>query len=192
MAADALRRGGAEALREFTETHGPTALAWAIRLGVPEDDPAQVARRGLQRSLRRLDRFSGDTPMEVWVFQNLRVELRRARWRAAARRWLPRGAAAAPTVIGRQALVLRRRRRVQAALARLPIDQREAVVLVELEGRTAGQAAEMLGCRPGEVLARVAAARPALDALLADLGVAGGDREGGRVLELRRHDGEAP
>lgn len=191
MAAEALRQGGADELSRFYREYGAMALAWAIRLGVPGDDPAPIAQQALARSVRRIRRFGGAVPMEAWVYWNLAVVLRRARWRSVARAWLPVGRDRDARPMGRAALLLRRRLRVVEALATLPRAQREAAVLIDLEGRTAESAAVLLR-RPSEaVVADLAAARPAIDRLMTELGLTPTDpgERGGRVLEMPRRPG---
>jgi RNA polymerase sigma-70 factor (ECF subfamily) len=64
-----------------------------------------------------------------------------------------------------------RRRAVGRALAGLPAEQRESVVLVDVVGCTAREAAELIGCPRGTVLARVHRGRRRLVALLESEGV---------------------
>jgi RNA polymerase sigma-70 factor (ECF subfamily) len=52
------------------------------------------------------------------------------------------------------------------ALSKLPIEQREAIVLVGAEGFTYDEAAKICGCASGTVKSRVSRARKSLSALL--------------------------
>ena len=62
-----------------------------------------------------------------------------------------------------------RRRQVLTALATLPAPQRAAIVLVDLEGYSVAEAAEVLDCRPGTVKSRCSRGRAALAGLLRPL-----------------------
>jgi RNA polymerase sigma-70 factor, ECF subfamily len=64
--------------------------------------------------------------------------------------------------------------RVAGCLARLPEPQRVCIVLVDVAGYTAMEAAEVLGCPRGTVLARVHRGRRRLARLLAEAGVSHG------------------
>ena len=64
--------------------------------------------------------------------------------------------------------------KVARCLALLPEPQRECIVLVDVAGYTAREAAEALGCPRGTVLARVHRGRRRLARLLAEEGVAHG------------------
>lgn len=58
--------------------------------------------------------------------------------------------------------------RIRVGLARLPAPQRQAIALMDLSGFTASEAAALLGCPRGTVLARVHRGRKALAALLTE------------------------
>ena len=64
--------------------------------------------------------------------------------------------------------------KVARCLALLPEPQRECIVLVDVAGYTAREAAEALGCPRGTVLARVHRGRRRLAQLLAEAGVSHG------------------
>jgi len=63
---------------------------------------------------------------------------------------------------------------VSACLAILPEPQRQCIVLMDVAGYTAREAAEVLGCPRGTVLARVHRGRRRLAGLLTEAGVAHG------------------
>ena len=65
-------------------------------------------------------------------------------------------------------------REVRRCLAMLPETQRLSIVLMDLAGYTAREAAEVLGCPRGTVLARVHRGRRKLAQLLAESGVSHG------------------
>jgi RNA polymerase sigma-70 factor (ECF subfamily) len=60
---------------------------------------------------------------------------------------------------------------IARALARLPLEQRTCVVLVDLGGLTYREAADILGCPRGTVLARVHRGRRRVAGLLAQEGI---------------------
>ena len=59
---------------------------------------------------------------------------------------------------------------VQAALARLSVEQRVALVLVDMQGHSVDEAARILGCAPGTVKSRCSRGRARLAVLLGHLG----------------------
>ena len=57
---------------------------------------------------------------------------------------------------------------VDRAMARLPEEQREALLLVMVEGRSYKEAAEIVGCPVGTLNSRLVRGRDALLAMLGD------------------------
>ena len=70
---------------------------------------------------------------------------------------------------------------VQAALARLPEEQREALILVGAAGFAYHEAAALCGCAVGTIKSRVARARRALAAILGEPGPGASDANDGRA-----------
>ena len=183
---EALRRGDSNTLHAFYETYAPTVLAWAIRLGGPHLDPEALTQKAFARALRRLHRANCAMGLAGWLFKSLQAELKWARWRSLFARLFGLHRPEAPAQGAGEALTLRRRSRVQEALGRLPVNAREVVVLVELEGRSVDQAAALLDITPQAVLGRLAASRPRLERALEQAGIRDLQPRGGRVFRLPR------
>lgn len=173
---------------------------WAVALrtmGNPAD-----AEDGLQDAMvaafRRAGSFRGDSAVTTWLHRvvvNACLDrIRAAKVRAADA--LPddldehaaRGATTVATEAGPEelALVAERRRSVLDALGALPAEQRAALVLVDMEGHSVLEAAEILGCAVGTVKSRCSRGRQRLAVLLAPLAptVPGpGNPPGGRDVE---------
>lgn len=157
---------------------------WAVALrttGNPE-----TAADGLQEAMisafRRAGSFRGDAQVGTWLHRvvvNACLDLlRRQQVRRADplpedldRLELRAAAPTPPAATDPAELHLRseRARLVQAALARLPEEQRAAVVLVDMEGYAVAEVAELLDCAVGTVKSRCSRARARLGVLLADL-----------------------
>jgi RNA polymerase sigma-70 factor (ECF subfamily) len=180
---DALRRGEPLALDAFYREHARQVLGWAIRLGGPQVDPEDIAHEVFAIAFRKLRGFRGDAQPSTWLFVITRNVIANARRRAAIRRFvgLETGMDELPSPDDRQDDDLersRRRRQVQAALERLKAPQREVLVLMDLEGRTAPEAAEMLGIPEGTAYSRLFYARRAFRDALAQSGVTSWDTAG--------------
>lgn len=183
---------------------------WGVALrtmGNPED-----AADGLQDALvaayRRAGSFRGDAAVTTWLHRvvvNACLDrLRAAKVRAAQP--LPdqldeygeRGAlvSAAPAAEdpAEAAVAAERRRLVLQALATLPAEQRAALVLVDMEGYSVTEVAQMLECAEGTVKSRCSRGRARLAGLLQALRppVIGEQRHGNPSSERAVPSGEAP
>ena len=129
------------------------------------DDLVQVA---LERALARAGQWRPDARLDAWVFGILRnawLDELRSRTRGQ-RIFAPEeaGALVGEATMERQGDVMS----VNAAMARLPDEQREVVALVLVEGLSYREAAELLEVPMGTVTSRLARARAALQAHLGE------------------------
>ncbi len=119
----------------------------------------------VERALRHLDRFEPGTDLGAWIARivhNLHVN---RRLQDANRRRLVERAPRQGAVSGRQLerLLLRDAAR---ALDALRDQEREAVVLVGLQGVDYAEAARALGCPPGTVRSRASKGRARMRAMV--------------------------
>ncbi|WP_210650979.1 RNA polymerase sigma factor SigM [Nocardioides sp. SYSU D00065] len=178
--------GDAEAFGVLFARHRDRLWAVALRtMGNPED-AADGLQDGMVAAFRRAGSFRGEAAVTTWLHRVV-VNACLDRMRAAKIRRLEalpddvedRGTLVATAVHDDQpdeaAEDSERRRRVLAALATLPPDQRAALVLVDMEGYPVAEVAQMLGCAEGTVKSRCARGRTRLATLLADLHHPAGD-----------------
>jgi len=171
----------AELERQFAallDSHRERALRLAWRLVGGDDAAAEdVTQEAFIRAWRGLPRFRGEAQLSTWLY---RIVVRQAanhrRWRGVRERW---GGAfpdeppdPRPRATGDPGL----RRRIASALETLSRGQREAFVLVHLEGFTVNEASEVLGKAPGTVKSHL---HRALEKLRAELGDLRNDLSGG-------------
>jgi RNA polymerase sigma-70 factor, ECF subfamily len=178
--------GDTEAFGELFARHRDRLWAVALRtMGNPED-AADGLQDGMVAAFRRAGSFRGEAAVTTWLHRVV-VNACLDRIRASRIRRLDplpddvedRGRLVATAVADDHpevaAVVAERRRRVLAALATLPADQRAALVLVDMEGYPVSEVAQMLGCAEGTVKSRCSRGRTRLAGLLADLHHAAGD-----------------
>ena len=181
----ALRAGGAEALDRFYRHHASRVLSWSIRLAGPNLDPEDIAQEVFATALQRVEKFRGDSSVNTWLFGITRNIIANHRRRLRWRRLIGLSEIPEPVSPNGDAEVaverMRLRRKVQRALERLPQKQREALVLVDLEERTAVEAGAMLQLPVGTIYSRLHHARRAFAKALAHEGVTM-DRKKGRGL----------
>jgi RNA polymerase sigma-70 factor, ECF subfamily len=117
-----------------------------------------VAQETFLRAFHRLPTFTFQAKFSTWLFQIARnagideLRSRQRRTRLASVAPPPRPSAAPPEA----------RAEIEAALASLPIDLREAVVLVEVLGLRYREVALVLGVPEGTVKSRMFSARSRL------------------------------
>jgi RNA polymerase sigma-70 factor (ECF subfamily) len=169
--AELLRRhvdGDRDAFGELFSRHRDRLWAVAVRtLGDP-DKAADALQDAMIAAFRRAGSFRGDSAVTTWLHRvvvNACLDLvRRQRVRAAEplpaapARGLVRASPPAPD----PAEQLTERTAVLTALRSLPIEQRQAIVLVDMEGYSVAEAAQILDCAPGTVKSRCARGRARL------------------------------
>lgn len=153
----------------FVASHRERAvrLAWRLvggDLAAAED----VAQDAFVRAYRALGRFRGEAALGTWFYRILvRQAAHHRRWRAVRDRFgareVPEPAVAG--VHGDPGL----RRRILRALEKLTRAQREAFVLVHLEGFSVRESAELLGKSQGTLKSHLHRALRSLRQDLADL-----------------------
>lgn len=130
------------------------------------DDLVQVV---VERALLRLDQFQPGTRLDAWLcamMRNAFIDEARARTRRG-KTFVPEDDGADVGEAARadgQLDVLD----VQAAMARLPEEQRSAIALVCVEGLAYREAAEVLGVPMGTLTSRLARGREALERMLGE------------------------
>ena len=145
----------------------PSVRAFAISL---TNDPVRaddLVQDTLMRAWSHANRFESGTNINAWLFTILR-NLFHSEYRKTKRE--------VEDVNGLYALRLRSApeqpghldfQDLQLALARLPAEQREALILVGAEGFSYEETAEICGCAVGTIKSRVNRARSRLAQLLA-------------------------
>jgi RNA polymerase sigma-70 factor (ECF subfamily) len=127
------------------------------------DDAVQIA---VERALLRLDQWRSDTRLDGWLFKILRNA-----WIDEVRARARRAKILMPEEAGEQIGEATMEREIdrwsaEAALSRLPEDQRLAVSLVLVEGLSYKDAAEVLDVPLGTLTSRLARGREALQEML--------------------------
>ncbi|MEO5665553.1 MAG: RNA polymerase sigma factor SigM [Nocardioides sp.] len=172
--------GDAEAFGELFSRHRDRLWAVALRtMGNPED-AADGLQEGMIAAFRRAGSFRGDAAVTTWLHRVV-VNACLDRLRAMkVRRADPlpddledradRGSLVSSTDAELDPAELtvadERRRTVLAALKTLAADQRAALVLVDMEGYSVAEAAQMLGVAEGTVKSRCFRGRAKLAPLL--------------------------
>ncbi|WFE25659.1 RNA polymerase sigma factor SigM [Solwaraspora sp. WMMD791] len=167
--------GDPEAFAELVNRHRDRLWAVALRTVGDREEAADALQDALLSAHRGAARFRGDSAVTTWLHRivvNACLDrLRRRRTHPTVP--LPDGShdddgvrgvePAAPAVDHDTALVVRQ------ALAELPVEQRAALILVDVQGYPVAEVAVLLGVAEGTVKSRCARGRARLAGLLGHL-----------------------
>lgn len=183
--------GDNEAFGTLFARHRDRLWAVALRTTGDPEEAADALQDALIAAFRRADSYRGDAAVTTWLHRivvnscldRLRrrrvrqadplpddLDERAGRGRVTSVTTTPDGAAVSPyaAVVDPADLAVDHERRaaVLAALGTLPLDQRAALVLVDMEGYSVEETARILDCAPGTVKSRCSRGRARLLPLL--------------------------
>src|SRR6201989_1994321 len=162
----------------------PSLRAFAISLCGNVDRADDLGQETLLRAMANIDSFQPGTNMSAWLFTILR-NLFRSEYRKRRREVADSEGTYAETLKTQPKQTSRVEfEEFRTALAKLPADQREALILVGASGFSYEEAAGICGCAVGTIKSRVNRARTRLAALMliGSVGEFGPDRELKAVL----------
>jgi RNA polymerase sigma-70 factor (ECF subfamily) len=169
--------GDRAALDELFRRYRAVAYRVAYRLLGREADALDAVQDGFVKALTNLDRFRGHSSFKTWLLRivsNAALDVGRQRRRDGRARQAEPGDPPdrfGPADLPPPDAELARaelRRKIDAALVRLPEGQRQTFVLHVDGGLSYRQVAEAMGISIGTVMSRLFYARQKLKALLAD------------------------
>jgi RNA polymerase sigma-70 factor (ECF subfamily) len=166
--------GDEAACTELVSEHQRMVIQLAMNLLGDRDEAVDLSQEVFLRVFRTIHRFRGQSSLRTWIY---RIAVNQARnrhrfWRRRHRadqvsldehlathgEFVSEGDATPERVLAQKELAAR----LQAALDRLPFDQRTAIVLREIDGLSYDEIAFSLGLAIGTVKSRLTRARQAL------------------------------
>lgn len=155
--------GDAEAFGELFSRHRDRLWAVALRTAASPEDAADALQDAMVSAFRRAGSFRGEAAVTTWLHRivvNACLDQHRRRARRPTTAWienLHEVAHATDDVSNRELQI-----ELERALAQLPVDQRAAIVLVDVQGYSVDDASSILGCPVGTVKSRCARGRAKL------------------------------
>jgi len=188
----AARAGDEEALEALLAHHEQQVFRFGLRMCGNEEDARDVLQETLLALFRGVRQLRGEAQLSTWLYQVARSFCTKARRRAAGEpprhESLEGDAARAVSVPDsgpdEQAHAREMARVIQEALLAIPESQREVVLLRDVEGLTAEEAARVVGIEVGALKSRLHRARLAMQERLAVL--LGSDAGDSACPELKR------
>lgn len=165
----AAQAGDRRAIDELLARYEEPIYRFGLRMCGDEESAREVLQETMLAAFRNLPGFRGEAALSTWLFQIARS------FCIKERRGVPRTTpldAEAPSQTPPPDMQVHARQIGQAlaeAIASLPTEQREVLVLRDVEGLSAQEAAEVVGVEIGALKSRLHRARMALRARLANV-----------------------
>ncbi|HEX4874989.1 MAG TPA: RNA polymerase sigma factor [Sphingorhabdus sp.] len=147
----------------------PRLRRFAIGLAGHPADGDDLCQMTIERALSRREQWQDGTRLDSWAYRimrNIWIDESRARQRRG-QTFVDEDAGLLVGADGAQEARMELGD-IDRAMARLPEEQREAVLLVMVEGYSYKEAAEIVGCPVGTLNSRLVRGRDALMALLGE------------------------
>ncbi|MDF1833313.1 MAG: RNA polymerase sigma factor [Alteraurantiacibacter sp. bin_em_oilr2.035] len=147
----------------------PRLRRFAAGLAGNEADGDDLCQMTVERALTNREKWAEGTRLDSWMYRimrNLWIDETRAKGRRS-QTFVAEEAGMAVGGVGAQEATVELSN-VDRAMQHLPEDQREAVLLVMVEGYAYKEAAAIIGCPVGTLNSRLVRGRDALLALLED------------------------
>jgi len=155
----------------------PRLRRFAAGLAGSTQEGDDIVQAACLRALERYRQWQPGTQLDRWMFRivrNIWLDRRKSAWSQRVRSDPELLAGVADRSLEKELEARDEFTRARAAIAALPAPQREALLLVSVEGLTYEATAELLGIPLGTVMSRVARARVAVARLVR------GDRDSDR------------
>ncbi|MCY1077838.1 sigma-70 family RNA polymerase sigma factor [Archangium lansingense] len=164
---EAARSGDDKAVDELLARHEKQVYRFGLRMCGSEEDAKEVLQETLLAAFRGIHAFRGDAALSTWLFQVARTHcLRLRRPRAGApEEFQPLDSPAATDVAAADATpdmashARQMGEMLQAAILALPEAQREVLILRDVEGLSAEEAAQVVGIEVRALKSRLHRAR---------------------------------
>jgi len=159
------------AFTELVRRHRDRMWALALRTLSDPDDAADAVQDAFISAFRSASGFRGQSQVTTWLHRIVvNACLDRLRRRQARPTWpLPDTGPGEPALALDAMADWEHRLAVDDALGALPVEQRAAIVLVDVEGYSVAETALMLGVAVGTIKSRCARGRARLATLLGHL-----------------------
>lgn len=159
---EAARAGDRRAIDELLARYEQPIYRFGLRMCGDEESAREVLQETMLAAFRNLPGFRGQAALSTWLYQIARSfcikERRGTRPQTTLDEQMPDAAAPPDAQVHARQIGAA----LSAAIAALPADQREAIVLRDVEGLSAEEAASVVGIEIGALKSRLHRARMAI------------------------------
>jgi RNA polymerase sigma-70 factor (ECF subfamily) len=163
----AARAGDRTAIDELLARYQPSIYRFGLRMCGDEESAREVLQETMLAAFRHLPGFRGDAALSTWLYQIARSFCIKERRGVRATTTLDDATPDPAQAPDRAAHAREIGAALATAIGALPADQREVLVLRDVEGLSAEQAARVVGIEVGALKSRLHRARMALREALA-------------------------
>lgn len=159
---EACKAGEPSAWEKLFQQRNGQIYRWCVFLGLGPTEAEDAAQEVLAVAYRRIETCRADEAMGAWLYEITRrvvSNIRRTGW--IKRALLGTEKELAPAFEHENTQSAAEELSVRACLEKLPRNQAEVLVLMEIEGHTREEVAEMLGIPAGTVASRARLAKKA-------------------------------
>lgn len=153
--------GDASAWSQLFRERSGQVFRWAILLGLGPADAEEAAQEVFAIASRRIDSCQADEALGSWLYQITRRVVANARRSGWLKRALFGEKPIEPAFGESESPDTAKEIAVRKCLAKIPREQAEVLVLMEVEGHTREEVADLLGLPPGTVASRARLGRKA-------------------------------
>jgi RNA polymerase sigma-70 factor (ECF subfamily) len=165
----AAQAGDRRAINELLARYEESIYRFGLRMCGDEESAREVLQETMLAAFRNLPGFRGQAALSTWLYQIARSFCIKERRGLRPTTLLAAEAPTLPPAPDMQVHAREIGQALVAAIASLPAEQRDALVLRDVEGLSAQEAAEVVGVEVGALKSRLHRARMALRARLADV-----------------------
>jgi RNA polymerase sigma-70 factor (ECF subfamily) len=165
----AAQGGDRAAIEELLARYEQQIYRFGLRMCGDEESARDVLQETMIAAFRNLPGFRGQAALSTWLYQIARSFCIKERRGTRPTKELDTALADPAPTPEMHAHARQIGQALSAAIGALPADQREVLVLRDVEGLSAQEAADVIGIEVGALKSRLHRARMALRALLSDV-----------------------
>lgn len=162
--------GNNDRFREIVREYGDDLLRVAYHFARNWDDAREWTQITLIKCFENLHRYDQQRPFAPWLYR-IHLNVCKSHARSLRRRLMLFGLFASEDTISVPEATVDESELILMQIARLPLKQQMAFILVEIKGLNSADAAYVMGCKDSTVRVHLARAKETLRRILTETGI---------------------